>query len=521
MDKSNAERTLEEKEHHMRLFMESTSDCFWNWNMVSNEVERSIGFERAFGYEKEEILPGIEWWIDRLHPDDKDKVLKTFEFACNNGKKNTEYEYRFRRKDGSYAIINDHVCIIRKEDKVVRSLGAMHDITQRKEVEEQLRQAQKMESLGTLTGGVAHEFNNLLLPILGYTELLLSDKSENDPDTNFLKLIQLAGERAKELIQQLLAYGRQSLSQRDLLQLDTVIDDVISLIQHTTPSNISIKKEIDIGLPPIFGMPNEIHQIILNLCINACHAMPEGGELVIRLKRQDQENIRDLKREPQDGEFLDLIVQDTGLGMDKMTLDRIFDPFFTTKDVGQGSGLGLSVVQGIVEQHQGHIEVESEAGKGSIFHIYLPTSGGKIEPQPIGPETLRRGKERILLIDDEVFVIDLAKSMLEKLGYKVSAYLEVYSALDQFSKNSQLFDLVITDYGMPKMNGKMFAEKIKEARPDIPIILLTGYGDLVARENIHQWGMEDILLKPFRLRELSDSVTKVLEKKRATIGDKN
>lgn len=390
------------------------------------------------------------------------------------------------------------------------AVSSFTDITERKQLETQLRQSHKMEAIGILTGGIAHEFNNLLSPILGYTEMLMSDKSEDDSDLNELEQIQIAGNRAKRLVQQMLAYGRQSLSQLESVDLETLLEDTLKLIKNTIPPNISIKKEIEVDLPPILGMPSEVHQVLLNLCINASQAMPDGGELMIRLKKDSSHQFINAEGQKREGAFIALSVQDRGTGMDQATLDRIFDPFFTTKEVGQGTGLGLSVVQGIVEQHRGHIQVDSKVGEGSTFHIYLPVAQKKVTPSVVKTEALSKGNERILLIDDEPMIINLTKKMLEKLGYKVIEFLDCVEAMKWFTDYPQDFDLVIADYGMQMMNGKQVAEKIKKVRPDIPIILFTGYGDLVPREDIGTWGMDDLLMKPFDLKQLSESVRGVL-----------
>ncbi len=382
------------------------------------------------------------------------------------------------------------------------------DVTDHKKVEAQLRQAQKMEAIGILTGGIAHEFNNLLSPILGYTELFLGDKDTNDPEYSGLEQILIAGNRAKVLVQQLLAYGRQSMSQNEAVVLSTVVKDAYKLIKNTIPSNIHIRQNIDENLPKITGMPNEIHQIIINLCVNAYHAMPGGGELLIVLQKLQPSKLL----EEDTNEYICLTVQDTGTGIDALALERIFDPFFTTKDIGQGSGLGLSVVQGIVEQHGGVIEVESKVGAGTSFNIFFPISNLLLEPKLLDLPKLQQGDERILLVDDEQMIIDISKNMLEKLDYKVTSYSDCKEAFEYFSKHPNDFDLVITDYGMPSMNGKEFAKKLKEIRSDIPIMLFTGYGDLIAKENIEQWGMEDLLMKPFAFKEISEMVRSILNK---------
>ncbi|MBF0288250.1 MAG: response regulator [SAR324 cluster bacterium] len=416
-------------------------------------------------------------------------------------------------KDGKKIPVLLSGSVMRDEGGLIQGIVCIvHDITNRKTLESQLRRAQKMEAIGVLTGGIAHEFNNLLSPILGYTEILLEEKSKNDPDTAHLNKIYTAGNRAARLVRQMLAYGRQSMSQKTPVRLEDIVEDTITLLNNTIAPNISIKKEIEVNLSPILGMPGEIHQLALNLCINASHAMPDGGNLTIRVKDEGLRKFISSEGESLEGHFVSLCVSDTGLGIDSDTIERIFDPFFTTKEVGQGSGLGLSVVQGIVEQHKGHIEVKSELGKGSAFHVYFLTAQEEDKPPVVKNKPLSKGNERVLLVDDEPMITNLSSDMLTRLGYNVTAFLNGEDALKAFIENPQGFDLVMTDYGMPKMNGKELGTQIKKIRPDIPIILFTGYGDLIAKEDIHTWGMDDLLMKPLKLKKISEVLRSVLDK---------
>jgi PAS domain S-box-containing protein len=385
------------------------------------------------------------------------------------------------------------------------------DVTKRKQLEQQLQQSQKMEAIGVLTGGIAHEFNNLLSPILGYAEMLLMEVSDNDTHKSYLERIYLAGNKSKVLVQQMLAYGRQSISKRELIKLDAIVDEVLNLIQNTIPSNVSIKKEIEANLPEIWGTPNEIHQILLNLCINASDAIKKEGIITITLKKIKPSEVANSNNKFQKDDLILLSVNDSGEGITKHVLERIFDPFFTTKNIGKGSGLGLSVAQGIVEQHGGVIEVKSEVGKGSTFNVYFPISQKIVNSSVKKTESLSQRDERILLVDDSDTVLFLTKHMLKKLGYRVTIFADCIEALEHFKQHSKDFDLVITDYGMPHMNGKEFATKIKEIRHDIPIILYTGYGNLVAKDDISSWHINDLLIKPCSLQDLSDVVKSVLE----------
>ncbi len=378
-------------------------------------------------------------------------------------------------------------------------------------LESQLRQSQKMEAIGILTGGIAHEFNNLLAPIVGYADLLQRKKPIDHPDLKDLEQIMISGNRAKVLVQQMLAYGRQSQSPKESVDLETLLDEALEQIKSTLPSNILINVKIDQDLPPIFAMPNEIGQVFLNLCINAGHAMPDGGKLQVSLNNEGFREFKTLQSNLISGQFISLCIVDDGVGMDQTTLERIFDPFFTTKDVGNGSGLGLSVVQGIIEQHNGYIEIESLPGKGTTFCAYFPTTIEKAQPTDKDKKALTEGDSTILLVDDEPMLVNLTKDMLGVLGYKVEEFVDCEEALKRFGENPDQYDLILTDYGMPRMNGKQLIKEIKKIRPDIPAILVTGYGDSPNKDNEDSRTIKALLEKPFELEELSDVVRKALK----------
>jgi len=385
------------------------------------------------------------------------------------------------------------------------------DVTERKMIEQQLRQAQKMEAIGILTGGIAHEFNNLLTPILGYTDLFLNDMDPSNRLYGGLEQIYKGGVRAKELIQHLLAYSRQSSSKIETVYLLDVVKDTVTLIKNAIPDNIKIKKDIQTNLPAINGMPNELHQMILNLCLNASHALKDGGEILITLDQSDPKQQKSYKEYGNGCGFIHLCISDTGEGMDNYVLEKIFDPFFTTKEVGTGTGLGLSVVQGIVEQHEGVIEVESKVGEGSSFHVYFPIALTEIKPKIVQKGSLLTGSERIMVIDNEQMVLETTMSMLKSQYYEVTGFIESQKALQAYLEQPDNFDLIITDYGMININGKEFTEKIRDFNPDIPIIMITGYGETINEGNVKPWGINVLLKKPFTSMELGQAVRKALK----------
>ncbi|MBF0278326.1 MAG: PAS domain S-box protein [SAR324 cluster bacterium] len=405
--------------------------------------------------------------------------------------------------------------VIDQKGVITHFISHKRDITQELDLENQLRQSQKLESMGILAGGIAHEFNNLLSPILGYTEMLLEEQSEKMLDYSPLQEISNAGQRAKALVQQILTFSRKSASERKPVQLAEIVEEAMQFLLHTLPSSISISTDIDPNLPEIFASPHEIHQVLLNLCINASHAMPKNGALKIELKNKGFCQLRNMEGKIISNHFVCLSIEDNGIGIDQGTLEHIFDPFFTTKDVGEGTGLGLSVVLGIVDQHGGVIEVFSEIGKGTTFQVYLPISQEEnTDVSDTASLEILRGKESILLVDDEPIVQKMVKVMLDKMGYQVFSFTDCYEMLASFEKSPQDFDLILTDYTMPKMTGVQLAKQIKQIRSDIPIVIMTGFNQEVSEENIPNFGIDGFLMKPFQKEEISQLLRKMLDNRK-------
>jgi PAS domain S-box-containing protein len=428
-------------------------------------------------------------------------------------------ENLYRRKDGSIFTGNLHAWAVRdREGKLLYIEGFVEDITERKHAEEekemleaQLRQAQKLEAIGTLAGGIAHDFNNLLVPIIGYTELALSDTPQLSPRRLGLEQILNAALRARDLVKQILAFGRPGKKQQKMpVQISSIVKEALKLLRSSLPSSIEIRQNIENGIASADS--TQIHQILMNLCTNAAHAMDDKGILEVSLSRVDLsksdlagQTIVDLKPGP----YLKLCISDTGSGMDAATLQRIFDPYFTTKEVGKGSGLGLAVVHGIVKRHDGAITVKSKPGKGSTFSIYMPAleagAGVIIETGQVLPT----GTERIFLIDDEPILAEMGTAILERLGYEVTPETDSLRALEIFRAKPDDFDLIVTDYTMPKLTGIDLAREIRRIQPDIPIILCTGFSEKVTEESAVDLGME-LVMKPFSMKQIAELVREVL-----------
>ena len=391
-------------------------------------------------------------------------------------------------------------------------LAIFYDITEQEKLEAQLRQSQRMEAIGTLAGGIAHDFNNILGAVMGYTEMALGRSNVDDHLQRYLQHIFKASERARDLVKQILTFSRKSDEKLLPLRVSPIIKEVLKLLRATLPSTIKISEIIDSNPDTVLADPTQIHQILMNLCTNAACAIPEKkGEIKISLASEQIES--DISSGLDSGMYLKLAVSDTGIGMDSGTMGRIFDPFFTTKKPGEGTGLGLSVVYGIVKSYGGTITVQSEAGKGSEFCVYLPlfTKAENNEEKP--KEAAAGGKERILFVDDEEPLVELGENLLASLGYDVVGKKNSLEALDLFSSCPEKFDLVVTDLTMPDMTGIDLAQKILRIKPGMPIILCTGFSETITPESIDSVGVKDLIMKPFQRRQIAESIRKTLDKK--------
>jgi CheY-like chemotaxis protein len=413
--------------------------------------------------------------------------------------------------------------LIRKlETKLLELQEANHtleqEMTERQQAEEarerlqtQLRQAQTMEAIGTLAAGIAHDFNNILGAILGYTELAQEDLPPDHPVQQKLQEVFLAGHRARDLVQQILTFSRQSVPERRPVRLHQIVQDTLRFLRASLPTTIDVHQSLETTMSTVLADSTQMHQVLLNLCSNAEHAMrATGGVLEVRLAAVEvTADFAALHPPLQAGPHVRLTVQDTGHGMAPEILARIFEPFFTTKGVGEGTGLGLAVVHGILTEHGGAIAVQSTLGHGTTVDVYLPCSA----PATAASHTaavLHPGQGRILFVDDEATLARVGQSMLERLGYHVVAYTSSVEALAAFRSAPQDFDLVITDQTMPEMPGEIFAHELRGIRPDIPIILCTGFSYAMTAERAAALGMQAYLLKPLLIHTLSATIHRVL-----------
>jgi signal transduction histidine kinase len=356
-------------------------------------------------------------------------------------------------------------------------------VAEKEKAQAQLQQSQKLESIGTLAGGIAHDFNNILTSVIGYTELALGDAEKGSPIEDSLQEIYTGGMRARDLVKQILAFARQSDDAMKPIQIDTITKEVLKLLRASIPTTIRIDQNIEKDLT-IMGNTTQIHQVLMNICTNAAHAMEDnGGILGISLKAMtvDQnDGLKDLIP----GEYAEIKISDTGVGIDPAIMDKIFDPFFTTKKTGKGAGMGLALVHGIVTSYNGTITVESVPGQGTVFTIYLPLIRSRGESEPYQPEVLPTGDERILLIDDGTPIVKMSSQILQRLGYEVVFSTSSRKALELFRSKPDDFDLVITDMTMPEMTGDKLALELMKIRRDIPVILCTGYSNKICNYSV-------------------------------------
>ena len=510
--RKETEEELRESERRFRDIIQSMADWIWEvdknckYTYVSDSVKNVLGYtaEELLGKTPFEIMPGEE----------AAKIKEIFLEILSRSGPIVDLENWNLAKDGTeICFITNGVPVFNADREFIGYRGVDKNITIRKKLETQVQQAQKMEVIGTLAGGIAHDFNNILSPIIGHAELLLMDAPVDSPSIGNLKAINTAALRAKDLIRQILTFSRQDRLESIMMKMQPIVKEALKLIRSTIPKTIEIKNDINPDGGIIRADPTQIHQIVMNLVTNACHAMEEtGGDLRVGLKEIEIDKQDMLSQIMEPGVYACLTIADTGIGMNKELTQKIFDPFFTTKAKGKGTGMGLSVVYGIVNKMGGTIRVYSEPGKGSEFKVYFPVDKRYSKEQSVQPkEPIPCGNEQILLVDDEEPILTMEKQVLERLGYQVTSRTSSLEALEAFRANPDRFDLVITDTAMPNMPGDKLSGELIKIRPDIPILLCTGFSQTMSEEKAASLGIKGFLFKPMVMRDLAQKIREVLE----------
>ncbi len=467
---------------------------------------------RIFGLPPGQFEGTRDSFLERVHPDDRDRVIAAAR-AVWDGTQAYDLEHRIVRADGEVRWVHERAHPERDaEGRPMRLVGVAQDITERKHLEEQLRQAQKMEAIGQLAGGIAHDFNNILGAILGNAELIRLLPAGSEKAAECLDDIVSGGRRAGELVRQILAFSRRQETRREPVELRGIVEEALRLLRATVPATVTFRTSLA-RVPTVLANASEIHQVTMNLCTNAWHSLRDQcGVITVELAGTEVDAAF-ARRQPdlRPGPHVRLSFTDNGCGMSAETRSRIFEPFFTTKPVGLGTGLGLAVVHGIVRSHDGIVVVRSEPGAGSTFDLYFPVFGTEARGGNDAAVPVVRGSgQHILLADDETLIVRMATSALERLGYRVTAHAHPAAALAAFTATPDAFDLAILDYNMPGMNGAALAARMLECRADARLLLATGYGEFIDADSARAIGFRGLVMKPYDLHDLGDALHRAL-----------
>ncbi len=481
----------------------------WEWDIATGQVSGSEEVFRLLGLSPQPLsYPLIR---SMIASDDHESWEQSIRAALHTGHP-LRMDYRILRSDGDQRWLHAEAQAVQgKSGQVVKMFGTFQDITERKQREVDQLQASRLESIGVLAGGIAHEFNNVLAAILGFTELAAFNVSPANPAYQYLQSVLTAGHRAKELVQQILTFSRKSHPKRQPVSLPALVQEALSLIRASVPTTIAIESYIDSEAGEVLADPTHLHQILMNLCTNAEHAMRQtGGTLEVCLTRVEVHGAEPVNPTLPPGSYVRLTVRDTGGGIPPEVLEHIFEPFFTTKEVGEGTGMGLAIVHGIVTSYGGAVSVESLPGSGSTFIIDLPRLAQPHKPSPVPRESSPQGRARVLFVDDEAPLVHLGQEALCSMGYEVVAVTDSTEALNLFRATPAWFDLVVTDQTMPGMTGTQLTQELRRIRDDIPIVLCTGFSHLVDADRARALGINAFCMKPVNMRDLARKIDDLL-----------
>jgi len=499
------------REELFRLIGENAADMIAVVTVDGQRLYNSPSYQKVLGYSPEEL--GRTSAYDQIHPDDRAAVLAAAREAQENAV-GRRVEYRIRHKNGDWLVVESTASAVRNAEGEVEKLVIVNrDITERKHLEQQLVLSQKLDAIGRLSGGVAHDFNNILGVIIGYSEGLLEKFGPDHPDREAADEIQKAGQRAATLTQQLLAFSRKQVLEPKILDLNVVVTDIEKMLRRLIGEDIELKITASPELGMVKADRGQIEQVVLNLAVNARDAMPRGGKLKIETTNAELTE-KDAKRHRYvvPGQYVMLQISDTGCGMDEELQSHIFEPFFTTKEKGKGTGLGLATVYGVIKQSGGYIWVESQPGKGTRFSIYLRRVEGSEEEVRETEDSVKRaqGPRTILLAEDEESLRKLTRTALEKIGYTILEAKDAFEAVKLASQTNSVIDLLLTDIVMPGRSGQELAADLAAARPEMKVLFMSGYTDgAIAAHGVLESGIS-ILRKPFTRHQLIQSIEEAL-----------
>ncbi len=517
------EVALRTSEERYRLVTRAAGGAIWEWDLARDQITFMDGVADRFGWDVSGRAMPISWWHERIHPDDVGALLATAEEVHVSRIGTATHSYRFKRADNSWAMVHDHFHVVRDENgRAERVLGVMLDATDRHALEEQLRQAQKMDAVGRLAGGVAHDFNNLLTVIRGNASLLLEQLPPESDLRGEIQEIERAASRASDLTRQLLAFGRKQVLQPQDLDINAVVAQLTRMLDRLIPKTIAVRltPAAEVGL--VRADRGQIEQVILNLVINARDAMPGGGALELRtgefvVGRSQAGWSADGPVAPPDvpirpGRYIYLSVTDSGAGMDEGTRARAFEPFFTTKAVGEGTGLGLATVYGIVKQSDGYVWIDSAPLRGTTVHVCLPRVEAETKVARVTPTSVATvpGPHTVLLVEDEDGVRDLTQRVLERQGYLVYVARDGVEALALFDDHKAEIDVLVTDVVMPRLGGSELVAKVRAQRSDLPVLFMSGYARNAAIRGAPGDRRTRFLQKPFTVPAFQQAVAELL-----------
>lgn len=510
-ERIKAEESLRQSEEKFRLITENTTDLIALLDLAGRRIYVSPSYGTLL--ESPDALIGTDAFGE-IHPDDRARVKDAFATTATTGH-DLRVEYRLIDSRGNLRYIESNGNVIKdRSGRPMNVVVVSRDVTERKRLEEQLLHAQKMESIGTLAGGIAHDFNNILSILLGYTSILQKEQPEAEKVARSAEAMTTAIQRAAGLVRQLLTFARKSEANLAPVNLNTVAQEVADMCRHTFPKTIAITTRFFERLPMVVADHNQLHQALLNLCVNARDAMQDHGSLSITTDVVDAAALRARFPDAAADGYVRLSVSDNGGGMDESTKARIFEPFFTTKEKGKGTGLGLAMVYGVVKTHQGFIDVESEMRKGTTFHLYFPIPTPDSKPLVVEEEAAKEttgGSETILLAEDEPALFELVKALLEERGYTVLGAHDGVEALEEFKKHASEINLVLIDIGLPKLSGWEAFLKMREIRPTVAAVVATGYVDPDQRSEMLTKGVRDFVDKPYAPQQLLRKIRDVLD----------